>query len=190
MFRRSFAAFTLALASVAHADLVIDSASGTSLDVSHSVGSGDLTSYMVIDFGATGGDSVAFSYSWSGPTTPTSNDMIEAIVAAGFLSWEYTDYSFGRAVDNFSYGDMTGNTNFFWGLSLGDVVDPGVEWISSPVGVSDNFLSNNSLEGWYNGFNEDFSVINPSLPLIQVPAPAGLSVIGLVLIGSRRRRVR
>ena len=65
----------------ASADLVIDSAMGTSLDVSHAVGSGDLTSYMVIDFGATDGESVAFSYSWSGPTTPTSNDMIEAIVS-------------------------------------------------------------------------------------------------------------
>lgn len=186
MFRRSFAAFTLALASVAHADLVIDSASGTSLDVSHSVGSGDLTSYMVIDFGATGGDSVAFSYSWSGPTTPTSNDMIEAIVAAGFLSWEYTDYSFGRAVDNFSYGDMSGDASFFWGLSLGDVVDPGVEWAGSPVGVSDNLLSNNSLEGWYNGFNDDFSTIPPALPL--VPAPGVMT--GLLLAAGRSRRRR
>ena len=88
MFRWSFAAFVLAASSsAANADLVIDSALGTTLDVSHSVGSGDFTSYMVIDFSATGGDSVAFSYSWSGPTIATSNDMIEAIVAAGFLSW-------------------------------------------------------------------------------------------------------
>ena len=48
---------------------------------------------------------------------------------------------------------------------LGDVVDPGVEWAGSPVGVSDNLLSNNSLEGWYNGFNDDFSTIPPALPL-------------------------
>ena len=188
MFRWSYAAFAFATTSIANADLVIDSASGTTLDVSHSVGSGDLTSYMVIDFGATGGDIVAFSYSWSGPTTPTSNDMIEAIVAAGFLSWEYTDYTFGRAVDNFSYGDMTGNTSLFWGLSLGDVVDPGVEWISSPVGVSDNFLSNNSLEGWYNGFNDDFSTIPPALPL--VPAPGVMTGLLLVAGQSRRRRAR
>lgn len=114
MFRWSFAAFALATTSIASADLVIDSALGTTLDVSHSVGSGDFTSYMVIDFSATGGDSVAFSYSWSGPTIATSNDMIEAIVAAGFLSWEYTDYSFGRAVDNFTYGDMTGDASFYW----------------------------------------------------------------------------
>ncbi|HCD29886.1 MAG TPA: hypothetical protein DEQ73_04695 [Phycisphaerales bacterium] len=186
MIRTTFAAAALAVVSTANADLVIDSALGTTLDVSHSVGSGDLTSYMVIDFGATGGDSVAFSYSWSGPTMATSNDMIEAIVAAGFLSWEYTDYSFGRAVDNFSYGDMTGDANFFWGLSLGDVVDPGVEWVGSPVGLSDNLLSNNSLEGWYNGFNEDYSTIPPALPL--VPAPGVMTALMLVAGQSRRRR--
>ena len=187
MFRWSFAAFVLAASSSAtNADLVIDSALGTTLDVSHSVGSGDLTSYMVIDFSATGGDSVAFSYSWSGPTIATSNDMIEAIVAAGFLSWEYTDYSFGRAVDNFTYGDMTGDESLYWGLSLGDVVDPGVDWAGSPVGVSDNLLSNNSLEGWYNGFNDDFSTIPPALPL--VPAPGVMTAFLLVAGQSRRRR--
>ena len=116
----------------------------------------------------------------------TSNDMIEAIVAAGFLSWEYTDYSFGRSVDNFTYGDMTGDASFFWGLSLGDVVDPGVEWVGSPVGVSDNFLSNNSLEGWYNGFNDDFSTIPPALPL--VPAPGVMTALLMVAGPSRRRR--
>ena len=68
MIRCTFAAAALTVVSIANADLVIDSTLGTTLDVSHSVGSGDLTSYMVIDFGATGGDSVAFSYSWSGPT--------------------------------------------------------------------------------------------------------------------------
>ena len=187
MFRRSFTAFVLAASSsAANADLVIDSALGTTLDVSHSVGSGDFTSYMVIDFSATGGDSVAFSYSWSGPTIATSNDMIEAIVAAGFLSWEYTDYSFGRAVDNFTYGDMTGDESLYWGLSLGDVVDPGVDWVGSPVGVSDNLLSNNSLEGWYNGFNDDFSTIPPALPL--VPAPGVMTAFLLVAGQSRRRR--
>ena len=187
MFRWSFAAFVLvASSSAANADLVIDSALGTTLDVSHSVGSGDLTSYMVIDFSATGGDSVAFSYSWSGPTIATSNDMIEAIVAAGFLSWEYTDYSFGRAVDNFTYGDMTGDESLYWGLSLGDIVDPGVDWAGSPVGVSDNLLSNNSLEGWYNGFNDDFSTIPPALPL--VPAPGVMTALLLAAGRSRRRR--
>ena len=95
--------------------------------------------------------------------------MIEAIVAAGFLSWEYTDYSFGRAVDNFTYGDMSGDPGFYWGLSLGDVVDPGVSWAGSPGGVSDNLLSNNSLDGWYNGFNDDYSTIPPALPWFPHP---------------------
>ena len=187
MFRWSFAAFALTTTSIANADLVIDSTLGTTLDVSHSVGSGDLTSYMVIDFGATGGESVAFSYSWSGPTTPTSNDMIEAIVAAGFLSWEYSEFpGFGRAVDNFSYGDMIGDASLYWGLSLGTVVDPGVSWVDSPVGISNNFLSNNSLEGWYNGFDDDFSTIPPALPL--VPAPGVMTALLLVAGQSRRRR--
>lgn len=185
MIFRSLALF--ALTATASADLVIDSALGTSLDVSHAVGSGDLTSYMVIDFGATGGESVAFSYSWSGPTTPTSNDMIEAIVDEGFLSWEYTEFAgFGRAIDNFTYGDMTGDQSLFWGLSLGEVVDPGVSWEGSPVGISTNLLGNNSIDGWYNGFNEDFSTIPPALPL--VPAPGVLTALVLVGGSGRRRR--
>ena len=57
MILKSLAVF--AFTATASAELVIDSAMGTSLDVSHAVGSGDLTSYMVIDFGATGGESVA-----------------------------------------------------------------------------------------------------------------------------------
>ena len=124
---------------------------------------------------------MAFSYSWSGPTTPTSNDMIEAIVAAGFLNWEYTDYSFGRALTIFPTEHDRG-CELLLGTGLGDVVDPGVEWVGSPVGVSDNFLSNNSLDGWYNGFNDDFSTIPPALPwfpprmltaLLLVAAKAG-----------------
>ena len=41
MIRCTFAAAALAVVSTANADLVIDSALGTTLDVSHSVGSGD-----------------------------------------------------------------------------------------------------------------------------------------------------
>ena len=107
-------------------------------------------------------------------------------MAAGFLSWEYTDYSFGRAVDNFFYGDMAGDASFYWGLSLGDVVDPGVEWASSPVGISDNQLSNNSLEGWYNGF-DTAGAIPPALPL--VPAPGVMTALLLVAGRSRRRAI-
>ena len=163
----------------------------TNLDVSHSVGSGDFTSYMVIDFSATGGNSVAFSYSWSESSTPTSKDMIDAIVAATPLSFDYSDDQFDR-VENFYYEDMAGGiTDFtdpntrYWGLSLGtfigenlNAVDPGVSWETALVGVSSNFLSHNSLDGWYN-----VAASAPVSPPSYLPAPTGM--LAMIMLNNR-----
>ena len=58
---------------------------------------------------------------------------------------------------------MTGDASS--GLSLGDVVDPGVEWVDHRLASLTDFLSNNSLEGWYNGFQRRFLDDSTVLPL-------------------------
>ncbi|MBG84962.1 MAG: hypothetical protein CMJ40_10530 [Phycisphaerae bacterium] len=180
----------LAGISSANADLIIDDSQGLALDVTSWVGEGENTSYFVVDFEATGGTSYAFGYQWSG--TETVLDMINSLSAETVFEAEMTSFGdFGTFIDNFSFMSESGDPDNYWAHSLATPTGSGIiDWTAAGGGVESEFLSDGLISGWYNGFNEDFSVINPSLPLIQVPAPAGLSVIGLVLIGSRRRRVR
>ena len=43
------------------------------------------------------------------------------------------------------------------------------------------------IAGWYNGFNDDYSAIPPTLPLTAIPNPATMTVF--MLLGGRRRRM-
>ncbi|MEM7228645.1 MAG: hypothetical protein AAF432_07500 [Planctomycetota bacterium] len=187
-------AVTGAVATSAQADLVVDSGLGLALDVEFTVGSGEQTSYMVVDFAATGGDSYAFAYQYSQFAGARSYDMLLAVTdAMQGLSWDFggeDGVGFGVFTNNFTYLGDTGDELNFWSFSLGVVDDPGIVWEGAGVGVSGRFLSEGSLDGWYNGFNPDFSTIPPTAPLTAIPAPGALLVMlgGGALAGTRRRR--
>ena len=176
--------------SSANADLIIDDAQGLALDVTSWVGEGENTSFFVVDFEATGGDSYAFGYQWSG--TETVLDMINELSAETAFEAEMTSFEgFGTFIDNFSFLSESGDTANYWAHSLAIPTGSGiVDWTAAGGGVESELLFDGLISGWYNGFNEDFSVINPTLPLTNVPAPAGLAVVGLALVGTRRRRTR
>ena len=181
---------SLAIISSVHADLIIDEDQGLALDVTAWAGEGENTSYFVVDFEATGGSSYAFGYQWSG--TETVLDMINSLTSETVFQAEMTSFGdFGIFIDNFAYLSDSGDQSNYWAHSLATPTGSGiVDWTAAGGGVDAELLTDGLISGWYNGFNDDFSVINPTLPLTNVPAPAGLAVVGLALVGTRRRRSR
>ncbi|MCA9294934.1 MAG: hypothetical protein KC983_00420 [Phycisphaerales bacterium] len=174
----------------ARGSLIIDSTNQLALDVALTVGEGTNTSYMIVDFAETGGASYAFAYRWNDADAARSYDMISAIAdaSAGF-GWTFggTDgVGFGAFVENFTYNAEAGDAGTFWSLSLGTVIDPGVDWTSPAIGISQRFLTDGSIDGWYNGFTPDFASIPPEVPTVSVPSPAA----GFVMLGLAWRRRR
>tara|TARA_Y100001970_G_C14101981_1_gene785971 strand:+ start:317 stop:901 length:585 start_codon:yes stop_codon:yes gene_type:complete len=168
-------------------DLIIDSNFGLELDITETIGSGQYSSYVVIDFEATGGNSWAFEYKFNDDGLVV-HDMLMDFESVG-LSYAYTDWgAWGVFVDNFSYGENNiGEVSNYWAHSLGFSDGSGsVEWSAADGGVESVALVDGLISGWFNGFNPDYSVINPSLPLI--PAPGALFFISLSVFGHQCRR--
>mgnify|MGYP001159521945 CR=1 FL=1 len=186
MHRHVIATCALLCAASAHADLVIDQAQGLVLDVTAAIGEGTSTAYAVIDFGATGGSSWALAYSWNGDAT--GHDMLSAFQTHLSLDYDWTDWGSGYFVDNFSFAGDVGDPANYWAHSLATPDGSGtVDWADAWSGVETTALSDGLLSGWYNGFNEDFSAITPTLPLTTIPAPSAAVLLLLGLKGRRRR---
>jgi len=176
------AAALLAVTPLASANLLIDS--GNMLDISATAGTGSFTAYLVIDFAATEGDSHAFAYQWDG--VATTHDMLLGLSGIG-LGYDWTDWGTGIFADNFTWDGETGDSSFFWAHSLATPAGNGeVNWSDAWSSVNTTPLSDGLLSGWYNGFNEDYSAITPTVPLIAIPGPA--SIAGLIVLGLGRRR--
>jgi hypothetical protein len=170
-----------------HADLVIDEANGLVLDVTATAGTGTSTAYFVLDFAYTNGESIALAYNFNGDASAH-----DAFLAFGDIGLVYTFDDFGGwglFVNNFAWGDNVGDASNYWAHSLASPDGSGVvHWSDAFSSVDTTPLTDGFLSGWYNGFNDDFSAIPPALPLITVPGPSVLALVGLGLCTSRRRR--
>jgi len=171
---------SLTIASTASADLMFD------IPEWHQVGSGSNTAYVVIDFSATNYPTYAWSYAWDGDATV--HDMLLALDSAAGLMYDWTDWGSGIFVNNFAYGSPAGDPDLYWSHSLGDVFGGDPNWTDAAAGTNYTSISNGSISGWYNGFNEDYSAIPPSLEGLLIPAPASIALAAICGIGSRRRR--
>lgn len=170
------------LALIASASLLSTASADLVLDLTASVGTGNNTAYAVIDFSATNYPVYAFSYSWDGEASV--HDMLLALEAVG-LGYEWTDWGTGIFADNFHYGSPAGDPNLYWAHSSGTIANGGPNWSDATTSVDLADLSDGDISGWHNGFNDDYSAIPPSLPLI--PAPASFILLAGLGIARRRR---
>ncbi len=186
------------LAAPASAGIVIDSGDPFDpdddliLDVQQTVGAGINASYLIVDFGATGGDTYAWEWRWNPGDDARGATMVQAIAEATELAAQLggeDGSGFGLFVENFSIPaeDEAGDPGLFWSYWLAEAedVDPGIAWTEAGVGMSFRDLADGSIDGWYNGFDGD----QPAVPTVLVPGPGGLAVLALAgLAGGRRRR--
>ncbi|MGB7581098.1 MAG: PEP-CTERM sorting domain-containing protein [Sedimentisphaerales bacterium] len=151
---------------------------GLPVAIDYWAGSGSNEAVVVVDFGATGGDSYAFGFEWNG--IATRYDALVAIAAAGPLEFEATDYgSMGYYIDNFQYNGESGNQSYYWQYFTSS---DGSVWDSSMVGPSDRILTNGDFDGWYNSFNPGVS------PTTPIPEPLTIVLLGVGGLFLRKRR--
>lgn len=176
-----------ALTSATTAALVIDEANGLILDVTVTAGTGSSTAYFVIDFTYTSGDSYAFAYNFDGDAT--AHDAFLAFGDLG-LNYSFNDYGdWGIFANNFAWTGDSGDADNYWAHSIASPDGSGVvNWSDAMSSVDTTTLTDGFLSGWYNGFNDDFSAIAPTLPLTTVPAPGAIALLALGLCHTRRRR--
>lgn len=186
------------LAAPASAALVIDSGDPFDpdddliLDVVQTVGAGINASYLIVDFGATGGDAWAWEWRWNPGDDARGATMLQAIAEATELAAQLggeDGAGFGLFVENLSIPaeGEAGDPDLFWSYWVAEAedVDPGIAWTQSGVGISFRDLSDGSIDGYYNGFDGD----QPAVPTVLIPGPGGLALLGVAgLAGARGRR--
>lgn len=185
------------LAQASHAQVTFDDGV---LDSEGVFGSGSNSSFFVVDFG--GGldtapgprDTYAFEYRWDDPSTTAIDGFLDIaassslVIGTGNFGTEDEPDLF---VNSFEFGDdadtpVFADDNRFWNLFVGTVDDGAVAWTFSNVGPSGAILT----DGAFIGFRaQEFGAGLPALPLVAVPEPSGLFLLGFaVAIGNVRRR--
>lgn len=154
--------------------------------IEYFTGTGPKVSFVVIDFYVTGGTTRTFGYCYEEPVN--SFEMLLAIAEAGPLEIEYTVKPFGVFIDNFSYGDETGDPGQFWRFETAQAGQGAFVWETSGVGITSRMISDRSVDGWYNSFTdlskpgfggrtaESFDLNG------NVPEPGGGLLFGMILI--------
>lgn len=142
------------------------------------VGSGNTTSYLVVDFGDV---SYLFKYNFNSGTTKTGMDMLNDLRSAN-IGFDFSDeYGFIARIAYGSY-DQTADwitDGTFWAYWTG-TIEGSLE--SSMTGAAERVLSNNTLDAW--GWGTDTSDWpNPKPDVPGVPEPSSLvalcSLMGL-----------
>lgn len=116
------------------------------VDIEYWAGTGSQRAVCVVDFAP--GETFAFGYRWDGEKT--SFDMLQAISAAGTMSFAYnTDFG-SPFVDSITYAGRT--MGAYWGWPdnwLGYFISvDGLNWADSWEGVSTRVLADGDWDGW------------------------------------------
>jgi hypothetical protein len=164
--------------------------------LSGTAGTGSAESFLVLDFeDGLVNDNYAFGYFYdpNAATPVTGYDMVEGLANANLgLTAPTTDYSFGEAIDNFSYnGQSMGGfqSNGYWSYYLSS---DGENWQSSGVGMSDRDLTNGSYDGWAWDAGTDPLPVTPLAGSAVPEAGAGwlclAAALPLLWIARRRKQ--
>jgi hypothetical protein len=167
--------------------------------LSGTAGSGSAESYLVLDFengtATTPDDSYAFGYLYNPTAQPDGFTMVQALANAkiGF-SYTSTSYSFGDAIDSFSYHGLTEGgfqSSGYWSYytTASDPVFTQAD--SSAVGMDDRTLSDGSYDGWAYDTGANPVPVTPMAVSTAVPEAnaSWLLLLGLplILVAARRR---
>ncbi|NBC10545.1 MAG: PEP-CTERM sorting domain-containing protein [Planctomycetes bacterium] len=180
---------TLGLTAAAHAGLGDPVISGDTTE-----GNGSNTSYLVVDFAETNGNSYAFQYNWETPSD--AYGMIVALDdALTDLSVQASDFSAegdpaNFFIDNVTFDSDTGDPSKFWTQWEG-FFNPSldrVEW-QTGLGVSNIDLADGLFIGLHNPFSFEQDPDVPGLDEAIVPEPTSLALLGLggVVLLMRKR---
>ena len=144
------------------------------------VGSGDKSSTIQIDF--ENGNGYLINYSWSASAQSSWDAMLAVDTALSNMSMLYDTYSFGvfltgvtiDADTNYGQGDIEPYENYwhFWTKDSG-------QWEQAMFGASDHSLVNGGSDAW---------VFGSSTAPQNIPTPGVAMLIMASAFGARRRR--
>ena len=153
-------------------------------------GTGANRAALVIDF-KDSGPAYAWGYYFDGART--GYDMLSAIAAADpALSFTFTQYSFGKAIDGISYRGLATagfdpGTPGYWAYYTATPLP--ANWVSSNVGLEARTLTNDVWDGL--SWAPAFAATAPRGDIVAaapVPEPASLAALGLGALALLRRR--
>ena len=144
------------------------------------VGAGDKSASIQIDF--ENGNGYLINYSWSASAQSSWDAMLAVDTALSNMSMQYDTYSFGvfltgvtiDADTNYGQGDIEPYENYwhFWTKDSG-------QWEQAMFGASDHPLVNGGSDAW---------VFGSSTVPQNIPAPGAAMLIMASAFGARRRR--
>ena len=144
------------------------------------VGAGDKSASIQIDF--ENGNGYLINYSWSASAHSSWDAMLAVDTALSNMSMQYDTYSFGvfltgvtiDADTNYGQGDVEPYENYwhFWTKDSG-------QWEQAMFGASDRILVNGASDAW---------VFGSSTAPQNIPAPGVAMLIMASAFGARRRR--
>ena len=170
---------TRSVAALACSVVLVTSVNAAIVDT-YSVGSGDKSATIQIDF--ENGNGYLVNYSWSASTHSSWDAMLAIDTALPNMSMQYDTYSFGvfltgvtiGADTNYGQGDVEPYENY-WHLWTKD----SGQWEQAMFGASDRILVNGANDAW---------VFGSSTAPQNIPAPGAVVLIMASVFGARRRR--
>ena len=170
---------TRSVAAFACSVVLVTSVNAAIVDT-YSVGAGDKSSTIQIDF--ENGNGYLINYVWSASAHSSWDAMLAVDTALSNMSMQYDTYSFGvfltgvtiDADTNYGQGDVEPYENY-WHLWIKD----SGQWEQAMFGASDRILVNGGSDAW---------VFGSSTAPQNIPAPGAVVLIMASTFGARRRR--
>lgn len=163
------------------------------LEIQGTVGAGPDRSFLVVDFGNNGGESIAFEYRFDARQNVSAQIAWSDVVSQTDLDWSVMNFGSQSDPDLFVSGfEFHGNaetpdfgvSSQSWSYWLGNwnAAAMNVDWLSSSTGMRDRVLTAGAFDGWrvtgYDPVTFD-PLSKPVAPVSTVPEPVMPLTLGL-----------